>query len=620
MNGAALKSEAPANNFEDRLEPFRMSTHIAHPLKRKLFAPFDGPIAKLLALSKLQEAYEEIKQRARASDFLTSSLEVLGLDYAIAEVDLERIPKTGPLLIVANHPFGGAEGLVLAKLIGSIRPDFKIMANSLLSSIPELSKMFIGVDPFTGASATRYNIKPVKDSVRWLRDGGCLVAFPAGEVSHLQLRKRRLTDPEWSPTIGGIIRKTDCTVVPMFIHGANDLLFQFAGLIHSRIRTALLPRQLLKRHGRQMALEVGNPITSKEIKNFPSNDKIIRYLRFRTYALAHRIPNQMQIQRGFHERQAEQDALLEGIVAPKPRQSIIADIENLPAEQLLAENREAQTFYAHASQIPNLLHEIGRLREVTFRLAGEGTTQQIDLDKFDEYYLHLFVWHKENREIIGAYRVGKTDEILNTYGPKGLYTTELFHFQRGMFDKINPALEMGRSFIQPKYQRAATSLHMLWKGIASFVCRHPRYHILFGPVSISNSYTPLSRQIMVEFLRQKYGLLDQDMRVRPRMAVCKRRINKLDFHGIAPFLENVQDLSPMIADLEAEFAGVPILLRQYLRLGAKLLGFNVDKNFNDAIDCLIFLDLTNANNRTLANYMGKDGLATYLGHHNIDLG
>jgi putative hemolysin len=300
-----------------------------------------------------------------------------------------------------------------------------------------------------------------------------------------------------------------------------------------------------------------------------------------------------------------------------PEALLKAEVEALPAGQRLVESGRYLIQYARAEQIPWCLQEIGRLRESTFRAAGEGTGKSSDIDLFDAYYLHLFLWDREANAIVGAYRMGLADEILARYGKRGLYTQSLFNYSSRLLETLNPAIELGRSFVRVEYQRSFSSLLLLWRGILQFVLRSPRYAVLFGPVSISNDYEPISRELMVDYLRTNNGEATLAKHVKPRHPFRVDR-SKISREVEIADLKDIEQLSRVIARIEHDNKGVPILLKQYLKLGGRLLGFNADDQFSDALDGLIVVDLRASEPRVLARYMGQEGAAAFFVHHGAE--
>jgi putative hemolysin len=291
------------------------------------------------------------------------------------------------------------------------------------------------------------------------------------------------------------------------------------------------------------------------------------------------------------------------------------EIAALDQSALLIEQGDHAVYIGEANQMPNVVREIGRLRELTFRNSGEGTAAAIDLDPFDSYYLHLFIWNRPHREIVGAYRLGQSDRILRAVGKRGLYTGRLFSYGWRFLQRISPALELGRSFVRVEYQKSYTPLLLLWRGIGAYLCRNPEYRFLFGPVSISNHYHPGSRQLMVSFLKQYCRAPDLARLVRARSPFRAHPLHGWEDEGASTFSWDIEALSGMIADIETDRKGVPILLKHYLKLGGKLVSFNVDPAFSDALDGLIVVDLLKSDTRLLARYFGQAGLATYLAFH-----
>jgi hypothetical protein len=307
----------------------------------------------------------------------------------------------------------------------------------------------------------------------------------------------------------------------------------------------------------------------------------------------------------------------DAVIDEVPRATLQAEIDALPLDDRLVDRGRFHVYCVRASQIPRALREIGRLRELTFRAVGEGTGRCSDIDLFDAFYLHLFVWDAHAAAIAGAYRLGPVDEILARHGKRGLYTHSLFKYPTRMLDSLSPALELGRSFVRAEYQRSFAPLLLLWAGIGQFVERAPRYAVLFGPVSISARYAPASRRLIVEYLSAH--------RADHRLAreVTPRRPFREGGRAAAPSAAtsapgSLDELSRRIAQIEPDGKGVPVLLRQYLQLGGRLLGFSLDRDFADTLDGLIMVDLREVEEAVLARYMGKRGAAAFRAYHALD--
>jgi putative hemolysin len=560
----------------------------------------------LPALARLYRIRDEVRRLEDPFAVAEYALRELRVEVRLSATDLDRIPSEGGVVITANHPFGGLDGLLAIAAIGRRRRDLRILANAELARIEELRSLIIPVDPFGGAKAARANVAGLRRALRWLEGGGALLVFPAGEVSHLHLRSASITDPPWSATSARLVRMAGMPVVPLYIAGANSVLFQIAGLLHPRLRTLLLPAELANKSGARVETRIGAPIAPARYRQIDSDQHLAAYLRLRTYGL-----------KADTEPAASEPATLgRGVepIAPEVEpQRVCREVDALPESSLLASAGSLRVYLASASQIPWTLQELGRLRELTFRAVGEGTGRRSDIDLFDDYYEHLVLWDSDARRIAGGYRLGRTDVIWRRFGRRGLYTSTLFDYGDLFLRLLGPALELGRSFVRVEYQRSFGALLLLWKGIAEYVGRDPRYCRLIGPVSISNDYQPLSRELQVAFLRDR--LLDPlTASVRPKRAFRGRL--SLRSVGLAQrWPANIDQLSSLVAGLEPDGKGPPVLLRQYLRLGGRVLGFSIDPEFGDALDCLILVDLRKTEPKVLRKYMSEPSWARFQRKH-----
>lgn len=596
-------------------KPFQLNLQFNDPIRRKLFAIVKTPLEKALCLSRMNRLYETMGKINDAENFIQEALSRLQVEFKIPEADYSRIPQNGPVIVVLNHPFGGIEGLLVSSLLLSRRKDIKIMANFLLADIPGIRELFIPVDPFDQKKSRYRNIQALRKAIRWVNQGGVLVVFPAGEVSHFQFKERRTTDPPWNPGILKIIQKTQAPVLPIFFKGKNGLLFQVAGLIHPRLRTALLAREVLNKQKRNFEVRVGHLIPSKIMASFSSFRVQLDYLRQRTLMLEYRSPfaDDPPIQRPIQKKPTTHAS----VIPPLPSIALAQEIRNLPANQILLSHGEYKVAMSFAVQTPMLLREIGRQRELTFRQVGEGTGKEIDLDIYDTFYLHLFLWKEDTQEIVGAYRLGMTDRLLTRLGRRGLYTQSLFYLHPRFLNWIHPALELGRSFVRIEYQKSYNALLLLWKGIGRFVARNPRYRFLFGPVSISNEYQKASRMLMVTYLKDHNFLPEMAKWIKPKKPFPFKPDKWMEA-AARHLINGVDEFSDWVSELENESKGIPVLLKQYLKLGGKLLGFNVDPQFSNALDGLILVDLLKADHRLLERYMGKENFHFFLSYHSTD--
>lgn len=547
---------------------------------------------------------------------LEALLSEMKVELEVQPSDFERIPAKGPLVAVANHPFGVLDGAILAVLLSRVRPDVKVLTNSLLAGIPELHRHCIFVDPFRTPSSAEKNLKSLKQAANWLRGGHALAAFPAGEVSQLDVRQGQVTDPVWNTGVARLVRKAGASALPVYFCGRNSMAFQLLGLINPHLRTLFLLQEFLQQRGKRVQVRIGKSIPSELITSLDSDEEATEYLRLRTYLLAHR--GKKPISLPAKVLSALPRKLQQPIAAEVPQRFVIADIAALPADRLLTENAEFAVYAARGGELPRLLDELGRLREITFRAAGEGTGRSADLDHFDAYYWHLLLWNKDKQELAGAYRAGSTDEIIRAHGIKGLYTNTVFRYDERLFLKIGSALELGRSFVRPEYQRQYAPLLLLWKGIARFVAARPETPVLFGAVSISNEYSSLSREMIVRYFEQREDGREFADFVQPRTPFRAPRLRRWDCAAVCTALRDVDELGEPISDVEEDGKGLPILIKQYAKVGGKLIAFNLDRKFSDVVDGLVIVDLRETDPVVLERYMGKVGNAAFRRFHNLN--
>ncbi|MBW6510265.1 MAG: lysophospholipid acyltransferase family protein [Desulfuromonadales bacterium] len=563
-----------------------------------------------LGLSACNRLYRQVRSDGTMAGFVHQALKTLAIDYLVEPQDLARIPASGPCVVIANHPYGGVEGLILFDLVSRIRPDFKVMGNHLLGRLPALRSHLIAVDPFGSDSSVRTNIAPLRQALKSLKQGELLIIFPAGEVSSHQSKETGVVDPQWNDSAARIIRRSNVPVVPIFFPGHNGPLFQLAGKIHPRLRTALLPRMLLGQRHQVKQVVVGQLISPRNCGDFATDRELTDYLRLRTYALGARTATPLA------GPTIPTPATTAPVIRAVDKNLLQQELAHLPTTQMLTENDEFLVCYADAGQIPWVLNEIGRLRELTFREVGEGSGKNCDLDRFDEGYTHLFLWHKQHQEVVGAYRLGHIDRILSTIGSKGLYTSTLFAMKPALLKELHAGLELGRSFVRPEYQRSFAPLLLLWKGIGHYLVRYPHYRYLFGPVSISREYSLQARGLITTALTEHYRVNELACLVKPRTPVTFKplMLAGLDLKQQS-FLKEIDHLSALVSDMEADGKGIPVLLRHYLNLGGQILAFNRDPDFSDVIDGLLLVDLFKTDKKQLQRYMGKEGYAGYLTYH-----
>ncbi len=567
-----------------------------------------------MPLRRAHDLYERARQFSRGS-VLEGLLREMDIDLRIDAADLDRIPKKGPVVAVGNHPYGVLDGAVLAVLLSRVRSDVKILTTVLLAGIPELERSCLFVDPLGAPESPARNRRALRQALEWLENGGLLALFPAGEVSRWQLPQGAVVDGEWNTTAARLIRKTGASALPVYFPGHNSVGFQLAGMIHPRLPLVLLLQEFLQQEGKAVELRVGSAVPASTIAEIRDERSATAYLRWRTYLLAERGKKRVRLPQAVRAVLSPRPA--KAVIPPVATERLRADLDRLGSDRRLIEAGELEVYAAQGREIPNVLREIGRLREITFRAAGEGTGKPCDLDRFDEYYWHLLLWHREKQQVIGAYRAANTAEVIAERGIAGLYTSTLFQYDPRLFAGMGPALELGRSFVCCESQRQYAPLLHLWKAIGRFVSLRPETPVLFGAVSISNTYNRASRELIYSFFASRKAGNGLAELIRPRRPFRPGPLKPWDCRSVCGFLRDLDQLSEPIADVETDGKGLPVLLRQYAKIGGRLLGFNVDPKFSDVLDGLIMVDLRDTNRSVLERYLGKSGAAGFRRHHGL---
>lgn len=562
-------------------------------------------VKKALDLDKLNNLYDR-GSHLGAVDFLAYLLNDLGVEYEIHEEDLKRIPKSGPFVIVSNHPLGALDGILLMHIIHQYRPDFKVMGNFLLHKIEPLQPMVIAVNPFETRKDAYSSLNGMREVLRLLRDGGCIGIFPAGEVSYRD-EEGNLQDREWQDTALKLIKKAKVPVVPVYFNAKNSELFYRMAKIHPDFQTAMLPSEMMKKRTKPIQLRIGKPILLKQQEEYADLEDFKAFLRKKTYMLSSYYNKKKSIKEvlknpsQIHLPKISPKAKAKDIVPETDIKLIKNDINTIRTDEdsLLFTNNNYECYFARAEKIPNVLREIGRLREMTFRDVGEGTDQEIDLDKYDHHYHHLFLWDKDTERIVGAYRMAIGSEVYEKYGIKGFYINELFNFDADIHPFFKKCIEMGRAFVATDYQQKPMPLFLLWRGIVHVTLRNPNQKFIIGGVSISNQFSDFSKSLMIEFMKSHYYDATVAQYVRPKKEY-KVKLSEEDKQFI--FEESEHDLNKfdkLIDELEPNMLRLPVLIKKYIKQNAKVIAFNVDPNFNDAIDGLMYIRVSDIPDSTV---------------------
>ena len=561
---------------------------------------FGWALMKILNLDSLNKIYDDNKH-LKDIEFINALVDDFEIKFEIPEEDLKRIPKTGPFITISNHPLGGIDGILLLKLLLDHRPDFKIIGNFLLHRIEPMKPYVMPVNPFEGKKEVQSSLGGFKASLNHLNDGFPLGIFPAGEVSTYRDGKF-IVDKPWEEAAMKLIQRAKVPVVPIYFHAKNSKLFYRMAKMSDTLRTAKLPSELLTQKERLIKVRVGKAISVKDQDEYKSLEDFTSFLRTKTYMLANPFEKKKLI-----------DSLPKKLKFPKPPKKIVKpvsvstiekEIESLKMnDKRLLQSKNYEVYFADAPSIPNIIQEIGRLREITFREIGEGTNKAIDLDKFDAYYHHMFLWDKDEKLIAGAYRMGLGSQIFSKYGIDGFYLQELFRFEQELFPMMSKSIEMGRAFIIKKYQTRPMPLFLLWKGIVHTTLRHPEHKYLIGGVSISNQFSEFSKSLMIEFMKSNYYDPYVAQYIKPKKEY-KVKLKDADKDFVFDASEaDLNKFDKIIDEVEPGSLRLPVLIKKYIKQNAKVVAFNVDPLFNNAVDGLMYIRIADLPESTVKPVM-----------------
>lgn len=562
----ALVSKYPA--FVDKPAPFKRSA---------LFM-----LRKLVHETEIN-SFLELNRDATGFEFIERVLEYFNFGYSISNHDRANIPSSGRVVIIANHPLGALDGLSLLKMIGEVRRDVKIVANDVLMNFDPIKNLFLPVDNL-GKSTRKRDIERIVEA---LNQEQAVIVFPAGEVSRAGITG--VKDDKWNSGFIRFARKANAPVLPIFIGGKNSSLFYSISYINKALSTMMLAREMFNKRSVTIPMRVGEPIAFSQIDAVPvSTAEKAKLLKKHLYKIA---------------KNKKPLFITEKTIAhPQDRQTLKQELRD---SELLGETIDGKKIYLFDYKAESaVIQEVGRLREIAFRCVGEGTGDKKDLDQYDHYYRHLILWDEEELEIAGAYRLAEAGKIdHNSEAP--LYSSTLFKYNEQMQPYFAQGIELGRSFVQPKYW-GKRSLDYLWYGIGAYLRKHPEIRYMFGPVSLSNNYPRAAKDMLVWFYRHYFGD-NEDLG-----------------HSFAPYNLDQETLANMellfagdnykadfrILKEQLEFLGVsvPTLYKQYSELcedgGVRFLDFGVDADFNYCIDGLVLVDIEFVKAKKRKRYIG----------------
>ena len=543
-----------------------------------------------LRLHKINSIYDRCVANSDEAHFTSSLLYQFRANYHISPSELKRIPTKGPVVLVSNHALGGLDGIMLIHLLQEVRPDFKLMANFILERVTRLKKWFIGVNPFDDNLTSKSSIGGFRQVLRHLENDGLFAVFPAGEVAS-KLKKQVPIDPTWNAATMRLIQRAKVPVVPVYFHARNSPLFYRLAKIHPLLRTARLPAELLTQRHRSIDIRIGKPIAVKDQYNHQSIEDYSSFVRHKLYMLSNIFERKSILKRVPRALNRKNNKVMPiaPAVPPSLLEHEIIALKNSGKSLLVSKDYEL--FLTSSDLIPNILTEIGRHREITFRAVGEGTNKPLDLDHYDNHYLHLFLWDHKARTLVGSYRLGLGKQLMNAHGISGFYLSELFKFEAEIMYMFNNSIELGRAFVSKTYQQRPMPLFLLWKGIIHATLRYPEYDYLMGSVSISNQFSKFTKSLMIEFMRSHYYDPYLAQYITPKKEF-KVKLDDADKEFV--FDETSADLNKfdkLIDEVEPGALRLPVLIKKYIKQNARVASFNVDPLFNNAIDGLMYIKI-----------------------------
>jgi len=541
--------------------------------KKRLYQATTGLLKRLLHQDEINR-FIRSHQHLEGLEFLDAVLDHFDFKYSISNRDRNNIPATGKVIIVANHPLGSLDGLAIVKMVSEIRPDVKIVATTLLSQIKPLENLFLSVDNFDAQTSLITNMKKIMAT---LKQEQAVIMFPTGEVS--RIRPQGIRDGKWKSGFVRLAYRTDAPVVPVFIHGRNSALFYSISTLYKPLGTLMLVKEMFNKQDKEISFKVGKPIQASTIKAMELTPKqVAKRMRKQVYRLARNIKKPL-----FES--------IENIAHPANHKRMR---DELKASNLIGKTQDGKHIYLFDYRSnSSVMKEIGRLRELSFRQVQEGTGKALDIDDYDRYYRHLVLWDDNDLEIVGSYRIGEGLPILAQKGITGFYSNSLFELKPDMVSYLEKSIELGRSFIQPRYW-GKRSLDYLWYGIGAYLQQHPQIEYMFGPLSLSAAYPEQAKLQIVNFYDTLFGT-DQQLAI-PRLPyqypqndcfnAYRNTTSKSDYKAAYGKLKE---------DLDEMGVRVPTLYKQYVEVcnpgGCEFLGFNIDPMFSNCIDALIMVHI-----------------------------
>ncbi|HRU57543.1 MAG TPA: GNAT family N-acyltransferase [Bacteroidales bacterium] len=549
---------------------------------------FTDTLLRIYRYNTLNKIYSETQNKDPLT-LIESLIKYLDIKIDIPETDLKNIPASGPFIAVSNHPYRGIDSMILYKLVNSRRPDIKILGSNQLYDIAPLQDAIIPVHAsYKSINYSMSSFSGIRKVLSHLKEGKCVGIFPAAEDTKQFEAPGVIIDREWGKATVKLIKSAGVPILPVYFHGTLTRIKYIIRNMSPVESKPFLPHELTKGKNRIISVRIGSPISVKEVAAISDLNTFERYLRARVFSLGATIKNKEKLSKASRKRKSEP------VTEPIDPAVLQTEYERIKNDCELFSTKNYSVLCAPAYVIPNIFREIGRLREITFREVGEGTGKSIDIDKYDFYYQHLFIWDNDEQRLVGAYRLGKGKDIMRLYGIKGFYISSLFKIKKQFSGVLSQSIELGRSFIVRDYQKKVMPLFLLWKGIMIFLLKHPDYRYLIGPVSISNDLSKYSKSLLVEFINKWFfdRKLARYIKPRKNFVPVSDNINVRNvFIDISE--KDINKIENIITDVETGYR-MPVLLKKYLEINGKIIGFNIDPKFNNCLDGLMILDVFEA--------------------------
>ncbi len=540
-------------------------------------------IAKKVVHENSINEFLEKNSHLKGFEFVDAVLDYFNFDYTVSSNDLQNIPSSGKVVIIANHPLGGLDALSLLRLVGTVRTDVKIVANDFLVGIKALKSLFIPIDNYK----MRQSKKDIQAVYNALNNDEAVIIFPAGEVSRASAKG--VKDPSWNKGFLNFAINANAPILPIFIGGKNSKTFYTMSVINKTFSTLLLSHEMFKKKSTNINIKVGEIIPNENIKPKGLDKKyLVNLYKKHLYSLKKR-------KKSFFETQ-------KAIAHPQKKDDLIKELKKA---ELIGETKDGKKIYLYDYEEDSIvLKELGRLRELSFRKVGEGINQKRDTDKYDIYYQHIILWDENDLEIVGSYRIGNGKFINENLGVKGFYSNTLFRYNNSFVPYLNDSIELGRSFVQPKYW-GTRALDYLWYGIGAYLKNNPQIKYMFGPVSISGSFPSAAKDLMI-FHYSYYYSNDEEL-VEAKIPY-QYSSHSQDLKDIFEFNDKKEDFKILKSSLNSVGVAVPTLFKQYSDIceedGVKFLGFNVDPDFSDCVDGFILVDVNKIKDSARKRYIG----------------